>query len=110
MLLALMISLYFGMDKKIGSKPKLGSIAVVFKRIIDRLFSQKDEEEGCGSWRMLNKCLGKLQEWSNSWYSASNFLQASNLNASLLIVLRVFFLILLLLERGVYDPDIFSVA
>lgn len=41
--------------------------------------------------RMLNKCLGKLQEWSNSWCSASNFLQASNLNASLLIVLRVFF-------------------
>jgi hypothetical protein len=51
MLLALMISLYFGMDTKIGSKPKLGFIAVVFKRIIDRLFSQKDEEEGCGSWR-----------------------------------------------------------
>jgi hypothetical protein len=51
MLLALMISLYFGMDTKIGSKPKLGFIAVVFKRIFDRLFSQKDEEEGCGSWR-----------------------------------------------------------
>ena len=43
--------------------------------------------------RMLNKCLGKLQEWSNSWYSACNFLQASNLNASLLIVLRFFFFI-----------------
>lgn len=68
MLLALMISLYFGMDTKIGSKPKLGFIAVVFKRIFDRLFSQKDEEEGCGSWRgggckgrMLNKCLGKFR-------------------------------------------------
>lgn len=47
-------------------------------------------EGGCKG-RMLNKCLGKLQEWSNSWYSASNFLQASNLNASLLIVLRGFY-------------------
>lgn len=41
MLLALIISLYFGMDTKIGSKPKLGFIAVVFKRIIDRLFLRK---------------------------------------------------------------------
>lgn len=47
-------------------------------------------EGGCKG-RMLNKCLGKLQEWSSSWYSASNFLQASNLNASLLIVLRGFY-------------------
>jgi hypothetical protein len=46
MLLALMISLYYGMDTKIGPKPKLGFIAVVFKRIIDRLFSQKDERKG----------------------------------------------------------------
>lgn len=29
------------MDTKIGSKPKLGFIAVVFKRIIDRLFLRK---------------------------------------------------------------------
>lgn len=49
--------------------------------------------------RMLNKCLGKLQEWSSNWYSASNFLQTSNLNASLLIVLRGFYFIFIVGKR-----------
>ncbi|KAL3597691.1 hypothetical protein D5086_009328 [Populus alba] len=87
MLLALMISLYFGMDKKIGSKPKLGSIAVVFKRIIDRLFSQKDEEEGCGSWRWwINKqeCnssgkrKSKVPGSKRNCYARSSVAEASN--------------------------------
>jgi hypothetical protein len=41
-----------------------------------------------------------LQEWSNSWYSASNFLQTSNLNASLLIVLRGFYFIFIVGKRS----------